>query len=98
MKKSILATLTSAALIFPSVATAQFDNGDRAPWADTAGFSTRGQCERFLHQFGNDLRKDPSRRDMENQGLSGGEWNRLYFSQWECTEDGGRWYITWQPE
>lgn len=98
MTKGMLAAIAAAAMILPTAASAQFTHGQRAPWADASGFSNRGQCQSAMQQFRNQLRQNPEMRDPQNRGLSGGEWNRLFDSHWECTQaNDGRWYITWQP-
>jgi len=98
MRKFIIGLAGAAALAIPSVAPAQFASGDVAPWSDADGYSNRGQCQAFLVQFGNELRRNPELRDPENRELSGGEWNRLFRSQWSCTRDSetGRYYVTWR--
>ena len=97
MRKGFIAALAAAAMIVPTMASAQFSHGQRAPWANAAGYSNRGQCQSAMQQFRNQLRENPEMRDAQNRELSGGEWNRLFDSHWECTQDNGRWYITWQP-
>ena len=98
MRKGMIALISAAAMALPTAAAAQFSHGARAPWADAAGYSNRGQCQSAMQQFRNQLRENPEQRDPQNRTLSDGEWNALFDSHWECTRDAnGRWYITWEP-
>ena len=99
MKRAITSLIAAAALVIPGVASAQFASGDLAPWSDRVdGYDSRGQCQSFLVRYGNNLRQNPELRDPQNQGLRANQWNQLFRSQWECTqdEDDGQWYVTWQ--
>lgn len=99
MRKSLLAGLAAAALTIPAIASAQFTHGQHAPWADHSGYANKGQCQAAMQQFRNKLRDNPELRDPGNRQLSGGEWNRLFDSHWQCTSgQGGRWYVTWAPQ
>lgn len=98
MRNGMIAALAAAAMLAPTMASAQFSHGQHAPWADHDGYSNRGQCQAAMQQFRNHLRQNPELRDPQNRELSGGEWNRLFDSHWECTRgEDGRWYITWEP-